>query len=135
MQQRRIDQRRDDEHVHRAIGRKAGSADPVGDPHPPIDLHGARVATLHLRQELRSILLLDQRAADAALSERDRERQPDRPGSDDENLLCPSCGIGSPSRFGDDAGFGYDLPPFDDIVGDEIAEMVRAAARRGQPLL
>ena len=66
--------------------RQPGGADFLGEPHAPVDFHGARVAALHLRQELRRVLLLDQHAAHAAPAEIDGERQPDRAGADDENL-------------------------------------------------
>ena len=55
-------------------------------PMPPVDFHGAGVAPLHLRQELRRVLLLEQNAAHAAAAKIDRQRKPDRPGADDDDL-------------------------------------------------
>src|SRR6266850_718880 len=87
MQERRLNQREDDEHVHRDVLAQAGGADLVRDSHAPEDFHGARIASLHLRQELRRFLLLDQRAAHAAPAEIDGERKADRTAADDEYLL------------------------------------------------
>ena len=56
------------------------------EPHAAEDLHGARVAALHLRQELRRGLALDQRAAHAALAEVDGEHQPHRSRADDQDF-------------------------------------------------
>jgi hypothetical protein len=86
MEQRRLGQRGDDEHIHRHVRRQAGGAEPLGQPHAAEDFHGARVAALHLGQPLRRVLALDQQAADAAPAEVDGERQPHRPGADDKNL-------------------------------------------------
>ena len=86
VQQRRLDQRHDDVHVHRHARRQPGGADFVRQPQPPVDFHGARVAALHLRPHVRRAFLLDQRAAHAAAAEIDGERQPDRAGADDENI-------------------------------------------------
>ena len=72
--------------------RQAGGADAVGKPHAAEDFHGAGVAPLHLGQELRCLLLLDQRAAHAAHAEIDGERQPHRTGADDQNP-CGTMGI------------------------------------------
>ena len=87
VQKRRLDQRRDDEHVHRRIAREAGVADFFRQPEPAINLHGAGVAALHLGQELRRVLLLDQDAAHATPAEVDRERQADRAGADNDDLV------------------------------------------------
>ncbi len=84
--QRRLDHGEDDEHIHRTMRRKSGGADPFGQAHAAVDLHGPRVAALHLGQELGRLLLLDQRAAHALLAQGDSERQPGRTGTDDENL-------------------------------------------------
>src|SRR5207249_4625929 len=65
---------------------QAGDADLVDDSHAPEDFHGARIASLHLRQELRRFLLLDQRAAHAAPAEIDGERKTVRTAADDEHL-------------------------------------------------
>src|SRR3989442_10378888 len=81
-----LGQRQDDEHVHRNVVAQAGGADLVDDSHAPEDFHGARIASLHLRQELRRFLLLDQRAAHAAPAEIDGERKTDRTAADDERL-------------------------------------------------
>ncbi len=86
MQERRLDQRQHDEHVHRDVTRQPGGADLFGEPHPPKNLHAARIHALHLGQELRCLLLFDQRAANAAQAEVDREREPDRAGTDDKDL-------------------------------------------------
>ena len=86
MQQRRLVQRAHDVHVHRHVRRQAGGAHFRREAHAAEDLHGARVAALHLRQELRLGLALDERAAHAALAEVDGEREPDRPGADDQNF-------------------------------------------------
>ena len=86
MQERRLQDRGDDEHVHRAFGRQAGGADAVGEPHATVDFHGAGVAPFHLGQELRGLLLLDQRAAHAAHAEIDGERQAHWPSADDQNV-------------------------------------------------
>ena len=87
MQQRRLDQIGEhDEHVHRHVGRQADGADAVGQPHAPIDFHGARVGALHLRQEQRRFLLLDERAAHAAHAEIDGEREPGRTGAGNDDL-------------------------------------------------
>src|SRR5207249_3111061 len=81
-----LGQRQDDEHVHRNVVAQAGGADLVDDSHAPEDFHGARIASLHLRQELRRFVLLDQRAAHAAPAEIDGERKTDRTAADDERL-------------------------------------------------
>ena len=74
------------ENIHRHISGQSGSADLIRQPHAPIDFHAARVAALHFRQELRRFLLLDQRAANAAHAEIDRERKPGRSGAGDDDL-------------------------------------------------
>ena len=74
VEQRRVDQVGEhDEHVHRHVGRQSGGADAVGQPHAPIDFHGTRIGALHLRQEQRRFLLLEQHAA-ARRACRDRRR-------------------------------------------------------------
>ena len=67
-------------------------------PHAPVDLHGAGVAPLHLRQKLRRVLLLDQRAAHAAAAKIDGEREPDRAGADNDDLRV---------QLGNSATHGY----------------------------
>ncbi len=84
--QRRLVERSDDVDVHRHIGAQARGAHLVRETHTAVDLHGARVAALHLRQELRRVLALDERAAHASLSEIDGEREADRTGADDEHF-------------------------------------------------
>ena len=86
MQQRRLNQGRDDEYVHRAIARKSGVANFGRNAHPAINLHGAGVAPFHLREKLRGILLFKQRAMHASPAQVDGERQAHRAGADDENL-------------------------------------------------
>ena len=86
MQQRRLDQRRDDEYVHGHVARKSGVADFLRDAEPAVDLHGARVAPLHLGQELRCLLLLQKNAPHAAAAEVDRERQADGASADNNDL-------------------------------------------------
>ena len=86
MQQRRLGERRDDEHVHRHVARKAGVADFLHDAEAAVDFHGAGVAALHLGQELRRFFLLEQDAAHAAAAEVDGERQADGSGADDDDL-------------------------------------------------
>ena len=86
MQQRRLDQRGDDEHVHRHVARKTGIADLLRDAEPAVDFHGAGIAPLHFRQELRRVLLLEQDAAHAAAAKIDGERKPDRAGADNDDL-------------------------------------------------
>ena len=86
MQQRRLDQRGDDEHIHRHVAREAGIADFLRDAEPAVDLHGAGVAPLHLGQKLRRVLLLEQDAAHAAAAKIDGEREPDRAGADNDDL-------------------------------------------------
>src|ERR1043165_5231429 len=39
-----------------------------------------------------------------------------------------------PACVDDEAGFGHDLLPFDDVVGDEVTEMLRRAAAHTQTL-
>jgi hypothetical protein len=50
------------------------------------------VAALHLREELRSLLLLDHQRAHPAPSEVDGKRQPGGARSDDENLCVHAFG-------------------------------------------
>ena len=56
-------QRSNDEHIHRAVSWKAGVTDLLGETQPPIDLHSTGIASFHLGQELRRLLLLDQHTA------------------------------------------------------------------------
>ena len=84
--QRWFDERQHDEDVHGTMRRKAGGANLLGNAHAPVDLHRAGITALHLRQELRRILLLDDNRAHATQSEVDGERQPGRARADDENL-------------------------------------------------
>ena len=86
MQERRLDQGKDDEHVHRRLARQSGGAYLFGDAEAAVNFHGAGVAPLHLGQELRGVFLLDEDAAHAQLAECDGERQPHGSGADDENL-------------------------------------------------
>jgi hypothetical protein len=86
MQQRRINQGRDDEYVHRAIARKSGVANFGRNAHPAIDLHGTGVAPLHFRKKLRGILLFKQRATHASPTQVNGERQTHGAGADDDNL-------------------------------------------------
>src|SRR5262245_13152841 len=86
----RVDQRQHDEDVHRTMGGKAGGANFVDDAHAPVDLHGAGVAALHLRQKLRRLLLLDDDRAHTAQSEVDGERQAGRARTNNENLCVHS---------------------------------------------
>ena len=95
MQQRRLDERGDDEHVHGHVARKSGVADFLRDADAAIDFHGAGVAPLHLGQKLRRVFLLEQNAAHAAPAQVDGERQTHGAGADDENLriqaTIPKC--------------------------------------------
>src|SRR5258707_8944968 len=68
MQERRLGQRKDDEHVHRDVVAQAGGADLVGDANAPEDFHGARIARseehtseLQSRQYLVCRLLLEKK--------------------------------------------------------------------------
>ena len=90
MQQRRLNQGRDDKYVHRAIARKSGSANFIRNSHPAIDFHGAGVAPLHFRKKLRGCFLLKQYATHASPAQVDCERQPDGASADDENLRIQS---------------------------------------------
>ena len=85
VQKRRIDHRRDDEHVHRHPRGQALGADGLRDSHAPVDFHGACVAALHFWPHMRLGLLLDQRVANAAPSEVESEREADRAGADNKN--------------------------------------------------
>ena len=64
----------------------------TGHPEPPIDLHRAPVAALHLGQRARRRVAVDQHAANAALAQVEGQCQPDRPRPNDEDL----CVYGSP---------------------------------------
>src|SRR5436190_8169681 len=85
-QQRRLVHRQDHVDIHRRVAVQPGRADLAGETHAPEDFHRAGVAALHLGEELRRFLALDQRAAHAFLAEVDGERQSDRPGADDQDL-------------------------------------------------
>ncbi len=70
----------------------------VGQSHAPVDFHGARVGALHLRQEQRRLLLLDQDAAHAAHAEIDRKREARRSGAGNDDLgIHAQCIIFPPS--------------------------------------
>jgi hypothetical protein len=86
MQQRWLNQGRDDEYVHWAIARKSGVANFGRNAHPAINLHGAGVAPFHLREKLRGILLFKQRATHASPTQVNGKRQTHGAGADDENL-------------------------------------------------
>ena len=90
MQQRRLDQGRDDKYIHRTIARKSGVANLFRNAHAAVDLHGAGVAPLHFRKKLRGFLLLKQRATHAASAQVNGERQAHGAGADDENLRIQS---------------------------------------------
>jgi thioredoxin-related protein len=60
--------------------------------HTPEDLHRARVAAFHFRQEFWRLLLFDDRAADTAAPEIYRQGQPDWSGSDNQNVSRHLCG-------------------------------------------
>src|SRR5262249_22293433 len=77
-------------------GREPGVANLPGEAHAPIDLHAARVDALHLWQELRRFLLLDDGAAYTAQTEIDREREAGWSGPDNEYLSihAASCSSG-----------------------------------------
>ncbi len=85
-QQRRLVHRRDDVDVHWHVGAEARGANAFRQSHATVHFHRAGVDALHLGQEGRGFLLLDERAADAALTEVDGERQAHGPGADDEHL-------------------------------------------------
>ena len=85
-QERRLVHRQRDVHVHRHVGGQPGRPDLRGQPHPPEDLHRPGVAPLHLRQELRRGLPVDQRAVDAAASEIDGQGEADRSRADHEHV-------------------------------------------------
>src|SRR5262245_5681540 len=68
------------------MGRQAGGAHFLDDAHAPVDFHGARVAALHLRQLGGRRFLLDEGRAHAAPAEFERQREPDRTGTDDKHL-------------------------------------------------
>jgi hypothetical protein len=70
-----------------------GATDFLGNSHAPVDFHRTSVGMLHLRQELRFLLLLDQNAANPPLAEINCERQPDRSGTDDQNVSMESCRV------------------------------------------
>ena len=90
LEQRRPHQVEQQIGVHRPVRRIAGGADRLGNAEAAENLHRPRIAALHLRVAERRVVLLDQRAADAALAEIDGERQSDRPGPDDEHLRIHS---------------------------------------------
>src|SRR5207302_6088655 len=83
-----------------------GVADLAGEPHASENLHAARIHALHLGQELRRFLLLDERTAHAAQAEIDRKREADRAGTNDEDLgvhlaiRSPQTPVSSPRRRG-----------------------------------
>ncbi len=85
-QQRGFIHRQDNKDIHRDVRAQARGADLVRNSKAAEDLHGAGVAALHLGQELRRFLLLDQNAANAAPAEIVRQSEADRTGADDENL-------------------------------------------------
>src|SRR6185503_3163708 len=84
--ERRLVERAHDEDVHRHVGAQARGTHLRREAHAAVDFHGARVAALHLRQELRRFLALDERAAHALLPEGDGEREPDGAGADHKHL-------------------------------------------------
>ncbi len=86
MHERRFDERQHDEDVHGTMRGKTGGANLLDNTHAPVDLHGPGVAALHLREELRRILLLDDDRAHTAESEVDGKGQSGRTRPDDENL-------------------------------------------------
>ena len=83
--QRRVDHGRDVVDVHRVGAGVARSANPLGNPHAPEDLHRACIAAFHLGHERRLVLALDQHAAHAAGTQIDRQRQADRTAVDNQN--------------------------------------------------
>jgi hypothetical protein len=68
-QDRGVYQGGDDEHVHGVVPGESCATDLFRQAHAAVDLHGAGVATLHLGQELRRVLPLDQHAAHAPLAQ------------------------------------------------------------------
>lgn len=76
MQQRRLNQRRDNEHVHGRVTRETGVADFLRDAQPTVNFHGSGIAALHLGQELRGVFLLKQDAVHPAATKIDSERKP-----------------------------------------------------------
>src|SRR5262249_544530 len=86
MKKRRPHQRRDDEEVGGEVGGEGGGTDFVGDPEPAVDLHRARVASLHFGQKLRGVLLLQQDAAHTALAKINSKREAYRSCADDDDL-------------------------------------------------
>jgi hypothetical protein len=90
MQQRRLDQGGDDEHVHGRVAREPRVANIFRDAHAPVNFHGASVAPFHLREKLWRWLLLKQNAAHASSAQVDCERQADRAGADDKDLRIQS---------------------------------------------
>jgi len=86
LEERRLNQRQHDEHIHRDVAREPGGADLFGEPHAPENLHAARIHALHLGEELRRLFLLDEHATHTAQAEIDREREPNRAGTNDEDL-------------------------------------------------
>ena len=86
LEQRRPHQVEQQIGVHRPVRRIARRAHGLGEAEAAENLHRPRIAALHFRIAERRVVLLDQRAADAAPAEIDGERQADRPGPDDEHL-------------------------------------------------
>ena len=101
MQDRRIDKAGDDEDVHRHVAEAAGRADFLGQPHAAEELHGARVAALHLGPLPAGVIALDEDALHAALREVDREGQADRTRPDDQHIgveYLVHCFVSLPTR-------------------------------------
>ena len=88
--QRRLGKGEHDEHIHGSVFVQARGANVLHDAHAAEDLHGARVAALHLGEESRLGLLFDEDGAYAATAEIEREDQPHRACADD-NYLCFHC--------------------------------------------
>ena len=84
--QRRAHQVEHHIHVHRPVAAQPGCTDAVGHAQAAEHFHGARIASLHLRQEGRLRLLLHDRGANAPLAEIDGEREAHRTGADNQNL-------------------------------------------------
>jgi hypothetical protein len=90
LEQRRPHQVEQQIGVHRPVRRVSGGTDGLGNAEAAEDFHRPRIAALHLRIAERRVVLLHQRAADAAFAEIDGERQPDRTSPNDENLRIHS---------------------------------------------
>ncbi|MCY1236487.1 hypothetical protein D9M72_491430 [compost metagenome] len=86
MQQRWLCKRGHDEHIHRVVTRIPRIANPLCDVEPAIDLHRARVATLHLRPVPGRRIALNDDAAHTSLPEIDSQCESNRTRPDDENL-------------------------------------------------